>query len=75
MAINLREHLEEAYLALHKLRIGQQVVSIQYGGSGSSRSLTYSSTDINKLKMYIEELEEKLGIKTSRRRGPAGFRL
>ena len=54
--------LEEAEEAYHKLRTGQQTVTVTYEG----RSRTYSQASATGLQAYIRELQVALGIKPGR---------
>lgn len=71
----LLKMLMEAETALHKLMIGQSLVSLSRGDSaGNSRSYQYSQANIAQLKTYIIELKSRLGLCTGRRR-PAGVHI
>lgn len=60
--------LTEAKAALHKLLTGRSVASVTIDGVQTQ----YNQASIPSLKAYIEMLESELGIKSVRRRGPAG---
>ncbi|HCT9390115.1 TPA: gpW family protein [Enterobacter hormaechei] len=64
-----RADLDEAKRALHDLMTGKRAVTIQKDG----RRVEYSSVNVNDLKRYIKELEDKLGL--SGRRSPVRFFL
>lgn len=61
----LEQHLQEAREAKHKLLVGTKVVQVGYG----ERRVQYrdSATDLEKLDLYIRELEQKLGLVKPRR--------
>lgn len=52
--------LDEARAALHKLEIGEAVVSLAYNGE----SATYSAADAGRLRQYIRSLEAQLGLRS-----------
>jgi len=60
--------LTEAKAALHKLLTGRAVASVTVDGVQTQ----YTQANIQSLRAYIETLESELGIKSVRRRGPAG---
>lgn len=60
--------LEEAWAALHRLRIGKQVVKLQREG----RMVEYSPANAAALEQYVKQLEQELGIGSMRR--PIGVR-
>ena len=64
----LRARLDEAEAALHDLMTGRREVSVAYDG----KSVTYSRTDVAKLRAYIAELKGKVG---SGGRRPLGVRF
>ena len=55
----LRTRLAEATEALHKLAIGDRVVSVQSNG----RRAEFSDASIDKLKSYIAELQSAIAAK------------
>ena len=59
----LETRLGEAKLALHRLEIGQNAVTLSYDGE----SVTYSGGDRASLRSYIRDLETKLGLRRSSR--------
>lgn len=61
--------LQEARKALHNLLVGKKAIKLQQNG----RSVEYQQADIEKLKLYVSDLESKLGTTITRRR-PIGVR-
>lgn len=53
----IEAQLEEARTALHRLNIGDREASLSYDGE----QVTYSAADRGSLRVYIRELEAKLG--------------
>lgn len=64
----LEAQLAAARAARHKLMIGGKTASISYQG----RSVTYNAASIDKLDLYIREIEMKLRGGRARSR-PIGF--
>ena len=61
------QRLLEARLAYHKLQAGEEkIISVGYG----DRQVQYRNfaTDLDKLQLYIRELEQECGDCTKRRR-------
>ena len=61
--------LREARDALHRLMIGQRVVTVQKDG----RRVEFTAVSVGELKKYIAQLETELGL--SGRRSPLGVGL
>ena len=61
--LTLETRLSEAKLALHKLEIGQNAVTLSYDGE----SVTYSGADRASLRAYIRSLETQIGLRRSGR--------
>lgn len=59
----LQQRLEDAETALHALAIGEKEASVSYDG----KTVTFTQTNMPKLRAYIAELKNSLGLKTSRR--------
>ncbi|WP_180899206.1 gpW family head-tail joining protein [Martelella soudanensis] len=53
-----QERLRDAQLALHKLEIGQSVVTISYEGE----SVSYTAANRTSLQAYIRRLQAELGV-------------
>lgn len=53
----LQARLEEAESALHKLNMGQSVVSISYEGHETQ----YNRTNVAQLERYVRKLKRELG--------------
>ncbi len=53
----LQARLEEAESALHKLNMGQSVVSISYEGHETQ----YNRTNVAQLERYVRNLKRELG--------------
>lgn len=52
----LQTWLEEAYVARHKLRMGEKAVSI----SGHGRTLTFTEANADDLDSYISDLKQQI---------------
>ncbi len=55
--------LNEARAAYHRLMIGEQVVEVR---DQNGEMIRYSRSDADKLKAYIKELENLLGISVNK---------
>lgn len=67
MKNSLQERLLQAELAYHQLIMGEKAVSVNVAGFGS---ITYASSDITKLRHYIESLKAEANQVTGKpRRG------
>lgn len=54
----LQARLEEAEAALHKLNMGQSVVSVSYEGHETQ----FNRTNVAQLERYVRKLKKGLGI-------------
>lgn len=59
----LQARLTEAETALHKLIVGKTTVQLSYQGE----SLTFTTADEGRLRLYINELRAQLGLLTTSR--------
>lgn len=64
--------INEAKLALHKLSIGEQIVTVKDPNLGD---ITFKPTTVGRLRNYISDLEKQAGVSVTNRRRPAGLRL
>lgn len=64
----LRQRLEEAEAALHRLMVGELEVTVSMTGYGST---SYTQTNRQQLEQYISRLRSTIAKKTGRpKRGP-----
>lgn len=69
----LRQRLEEAEDALHRLMMGELEVTVSVTGYGATN---YNSVNQQKLELYISKLKVEIAKKTGRpKRGPIFFKF
>ncbi len=69
----LRQRLQDAEAALHRLMVGEMEVTVSVTGYGST---TYTQTSTAKLEQYISQLKAQIAQKTGRKkRSPIYFRF
>ncbi|MCL1124150.1 gpW family protein [Shewanella surugensis] len=66
--MTLNDKLQQAETAYHRLQTGTMAVSITEDG----QQIDFNRANIHQLKNYIDELKLQLGMKSTRRKGPAG---
>jgi hypothetical protein len=66
--MSTQQQLTEARGALHRLIIGESMVSLQRDG----KRVEFAQANRSDLERYIAHLEAQLGVGQPRRRGPAG---
>lgn len=66
--MSTQQQLTEARSALHRLIIGESMVSLQRDG----KRVEFAQANRGDLERYIAHLESQLGVGQPRRRGPAG---
>lgn len=66
--MSTQQQLTEARSALHRLIIGESMVSLQRDG----KRVEFAQANRGDLERYIAQLEGQLGLGQPRRRGPAG---
>ncbi|WP_439273556.1 gpW family head-tail joining protein [Pseudochrobactrum sp. HB0163] len=59
----LQARLTEAETALHKLMVGNATVQLSYQGE----SVTFTTADEGRLRLYIRELRMQLGLESTSR--------
>ncbi len=69
----LRQRLQEAEAALHRLMIGEMEVTVSVTGYGATN---YTRANRSELERYISQLKVQIAKKTGRpKRGPIYFRF
>lgn len=59
----VQAQLDEARSALHRLELGQSEVSLAYNGE----SVTYNAANAASLRLYVRQLEFRLGLRSTPR--------
>ena len=67
--VKIGELLKEAQDALHSLITGTKAVTVER----DNRKVTYTQTNIQSLRLYIQDLQGSLAVSNGRGRSPAGM--
>ncbi len=68
-AATLQANLAAAQAAYDQLMRGGRVATVTYGEGSGQRSVTYTKAEIGSLRLYIEDLQTRLGYRARRALG------